>query len=168
MLNLDVMLEENVFHRQMPEVSASSDHYNETFIVNSTLFRKLMNKARFYLFNQKKLDELVSQACNKAKIASGNVTVAGIWNQLQLLFRMLRAHFSKEYEGLGNTKVILGIAVALYFILPLDLIPDFIPLAGYVDDAGLLAWFVKNSANEISKFQQWEADIFPSSSSPVY
>ncbi|MBR5893566.1 MAG: DUF1232 domain-containing protein [Bacteroidaceae bacterium] len=30
-----------------------------------------------------------------------------------------------------------------YFILPLDLIPDFIPVAGYVDDGGLLLLVIK-------------------------
>src|SRR6476646_12246497 len=37
---------------------------------------------------------------------------------------------------------IMGLAALLYLINPFDLIPDFIPGAGYIDDLGALTAFV--------------------------
>ena len=37
-----------------------------------------------------------------------------------------------------------------YLILPVDLVPDFIPVAGYADDAGALAAVVKMCSNYIT------------------
>ncbi|MBR3774018.1 MAG: DUF1232 domain-containing protein [Alistipes sp.] len=54
-----------------------------------------------------------------------------------------------------------------YFILPLDLVPDFIPLAGFGDDLGALLWALSrvlaNITNEVRekarlKLRDWFGD----------
>ncbi len=54
-----------------------------------------------------------------------------------------------------------------YFILPLDLVPDFIPLAGFGDDLGALVWALSrvlaNITDEVSekarlKLRDWFGD----------
>ena len=37
-------------------------------------------------------------------------------------------------------RVIIAVLVMLYVISPLDLIPDFIPVVGWLDDLGVLVW----------------------------
>jgi uncharacterized membrane protein YkvA (DUF1232 family) len=57
-----------------------------------------------------------------------------------------------------------GIAVfaLLYFITPLDLFPDYIPVAGWLDDAGVIAAALKLYADDIEpykgKAKQWLKD----------
>lgn len=55
-----------------------------------------------------------------------------------------------------------------YFILPVDLIPDFIPIAGYTDDFAAITWALfyvaKNITPEIKqkakdKLRQWFSQI---------
>ena len=139
----------------------------ENFISESSKFKKLVDKAQFYVKNQDKLNEVITEAYNKATKESGNRTVQEMWGKLQTVFRMIKSHFRKEYTGLSTAKVVVGIGVLLYFILPFDLIPDWIPFAGYLDDASLLTWFIKNSADELVKFQQWESTQIPAAT-PVY
>jgi len=148
------------------ENKSSEEDYNSNWVSKSSKFGKLVKKAEFYLKNPNELNQMLTEAYNKATNESGNKTVADMWGNLQTLFRMVRAHFNKEYTGLGTTKLIIGIGVILYFLIPFDLIPDFLPVMGYIDDASLLAWFIKNSVEEIKKFSKWESDNIPTISPP--
>ena len=37
-------------------------------------------------------------------------------------------------------RVIIALLAMIYVISPLDLIPDFIPVVGWLDDLGVLVW----------------------------
>lgn len=37
-------------------------------------------------------------------------------------------------------RAIIALLAFLYIVLPLDLIPDVIPVVGWLDDLGVLAW----------------------------
>ena len=44
----------------------------------------------------------------------------------------------------------------LYFIIPLDLIPDYLPLAGYLDDFALLSTIINSFHEEIAAYRNWK------------
>ena len=55
-----------------------------------------------------------------------------------------------------------------YFILPIDLVPDFIPIAGYTDDLAALTWgvycVIKSITPEVkaqaaAKLHEWFGDF---------
>jgi uncharacterized membrane protein YkvA (DUF1232 family) len=50
------------------------------------------------------------------------------------------------------------VAAILYFISPLDVIPDFIPGVGYVDDVAVIAWVLNSIAHDLDDFRAWEQD----------
>jgi curved DNA-binding protein CbpA len=43
----------------------------------------------------------------------------------------------------------------LYFILPADLIPDFIPMVGYLDDLAVLTTIMNSLKGEINEYRIW-------------
>ncbi len=56
-----------------------------------------------------------------------------------------------------STRVLLAPAIA-YLAFPLDLIPDFIPVIGYLDDALVLAWALRRivrAAGPVVVREQW-------------
>ncbi|MFK8018921.1 MAG: YkvA family protein [Pseudomonadales bacterium] len=119
----------------------------------SRMYTESMKLAVEYLQNPAKLDALLNRATSKADNRKNGMQEA--WGQVQLLVSMLRSYRSGEYKEVSSKTLLLIIAALLYFIMPADLVPDFILGLGYLDDIALLAWTVKSVSAELEKFDDW-------------
>lgn len=54
---------------------------------------------------------------------------------------------------------IILLAAIIYFINPIDLIPDFLFGIGLADDLAVLTWVYHAAADEIASFKNWENSI---------
>ncbi|GAB3823672.1 YkvA family protein [Pontibacter rugosus] len=127
-------------------------------IAQSAIFKKILEKAESYLKRPTEVAKLVSETLKKATAKKGVGAMAGeVWESLQLLTRMIKAASSGDYKEIPAATLVGGIAVLLYFIMPIDVIPDVIPVIGLLDDATLLAWFMTSIKVELDKFKEWEA-----------
>ncbi|QCK14144.1 YkvA family protein [Mangrovivirga cuniculi] len=70
--------------------------------------------------------------------------------------RMIRAYAKKDYKKIPTKSLIGILAGVVYFVMPIDFIPDFIPLIGFADDIALLAWIFSNFKNDIDEYRAWE------------
>jgi len=74
---------------------------------------------------------------------------ANWYDDFRLLYRMIT---DDTYEV--DTKTYLIIAGALaYVILPIDVIPDFIPIVGWLDDAFVLSYVINTLYEEIERYK---------------
>jgi uncharacterized membrane protein YkvA (DUF1232 family) len=74
--------------------------------------------------------------------------IAEMIDRVKLLFRMIR---DREYTIDFRIKALVAAALA-YFVLPTDVIPDFIPGLGYVDDALVLTVLWNMIHEEIERY----------------
>ena len=78
------------------------------------------------------------------------------WYQnFKLLFDMIR---DKEYEVDKKTYLMIAGALA-YVVFPLDVIPDFILGVGFLDDAFVLGFVVKQLSGEIEKYKKFKGEV---------
>jgi uncharacterized membrane protein YkvA (DUF1232 family) len=113
-------------------------------------------KAAECVHSKRKVGRLLSCAIPKAR--ENYKFLLGPWESLQILLRMIRSWLHGRYAPPILT-VIAAIAAIIYFVEPLDLIPDAVPVLGYVDDAAVIAIVVRLNLTEISKFRNWEASL---------
>jgi len=110
--------------------------------------------AKDYLDNQQKTEGLLTKAIRKA---SKRKSALGItWNKLQLLFDLIKAYSKGEYRKVSNGTMLTIIGAILYFVSPIDLIPDFIVGLGIVDDAAVLSFALKKISRELDEFENWK------------
>ena len=126
-------------------------------IAQSPFFQNILKKAETYLKHPSQVAQLISDSLKKASSKKGGGALAGeVWENLQLLTRMLKAVMAGDYKGIPSSTLVGGVAVLIYFITPIDLIPDMIPVIGLLDDATLLAWFMTSIKSELDKYKEWE------------
>jgi len=80
-----------------------------------------------------------------------------IKDHIAVLSRLVRSYATGEYRGISFKGVVLTLAALLYFVSPLDFIPDFL-IMGLVDDVAVLLWVYNNYREEIEAFRDWEDD----------
>ncbi|RDC61710.1 YkvA family protein [Adhaeribacter pallidiroseus] len=126
-------------------------------ISESSIFKNIFKNAEEYLKKPLRVKKLLNDAYTKASQKKDVGTLAHeVWESLQTLSRMIKAAVAGEYTGIPTSTLVGGIAVILYFLSPIDFVPDFIPVIGLLDDAALLAWFMTGIKTEMDKFEEWE------------
>lgn len=127
-------------------------------ISRSILFSSLIKKASRLLGKPGKIALLLHGAYQKltsAKDLKGGF--AQIKDMMLTLIRLVGAFISGRYRQVSRKFLILGVATLLYLVLPFDLMPDFLPTFGLLDDLSLMAWFIRSFQDEIQNFQLWES-----------
>jgi len=117
---------------------------------------KTKSKAEEYLRDPKKTKKLLEDAAKKSKsYAKNRGPFEKVWSYLTALYRLLRAYFRKEYRDIPWGSIVLVTVGILYFVIPFDLIPDFLP-GGYIDDVGVIVFVIKQIKTDLDNFFAWE------------
>ena len=52
---------------------------------------------------------------------------------------------------------VLAFSALAYFVIPFDAVPDYIPVAGYMDDAGIIASAIKKLSDKVTEEHRTKA-----------
>jgi uncharacterized membrane protein YkvA (DUF1232 family) len=74
---------------------------------------------------------------------------------VRALYALFRDAVKGDYKLHPASVAMIGGGL-LYFILPADLIPDFIPLVGYLDDLAVLTTIMNSLKGEINAYRSWK------------
>ncbi len=104
--------------------------------------------AREVLSNEEKFWQIVS----RVKILQKEIY------KLRIIWELIKDYVSGNYREVPWSIIAAVVAVILYILNPLDLIPDAIPGVGYVDDALVLGAAWKFAENDLRKYAKWKCN----------
>ena len=84
-----------------------------------------------------------------------NKNLRGFVEDVKIFFSMLKDFFTKKYTDVPIGTVMAIAGSFLYVLLPVDVIPDFIPIVGYLDDAAVLAACMSSVRNDIKRYKEF-------------
>ena len=68
---------------------------------------------------------------------------------------MVNSYIKKEYQNIPIGTITAVIGAIIYFVSPIDLIPDFIPAVGAVDDAAVVGIALAIAKTDIDEYLAW-------------
>src|SRR5690606_24664819 len=121
------------------------------------LARYLPAAARF--LREGRLPELL-RAVGDKRTPEG-ARFAGLKDDLRLLRSLCLAWFKGEYRQISSQALLMVVGALLYFIAPLDAVPDWLLGVGFLDDLAVLAWVMRTWKGELEAFAAWRAQQHP-------
>lgn len=94
---------------------------------------------------------------SKIQLAKEAFKHKGFIQKIPVIIRMIKSAMKKGGYKPHFKNVIVPGLVFVYLISPIDIIPDWIPVIGVLDDLALLAFAIPLLVTEAEKFIAWEA-----------
>jgi len=117
-------------------------------------FSNSQTRATELIKDKEKAKETINEAFNKAN--TNKADFQSIWGQFQLLFALAKDYFNGTYKNISTKSIIAIVAALLYFLSPVDLIPDFILGLGFIDDVFIIGLVIKQVATDLEKYRLWK------------
>ncbi|MBR6027928.1 MAG: DUF1232 domain-containing protein [Clostridia bacterium] len=86
---------------------------------------------------------------------AGVKQIAEALSYVPVFISLVRAYIKGTYRDLPIGTIIAAVSALIYFITPIDLIPDFIPVAGKLDDAGVILACLNFIRSDLDRYIEW-------------
>jgi len=124
-------------------------------ITQSTAFRRAAMDAQAYARDPQRLRQLVEDAVGKVNVIPRG-PFADTWPYLMGMIRLIRAYHRAEYRDLNEENLLTIVAAIIYFVSPFDVIPDYVPIIGHIDDAVVIGLALRSVRADLDTFMAWE------------
>ena len=140
---------------RVEEAEKKTKILNQAYFVLSDPARR-KNYDRMLRFTKRKdfgtriNDEAFARKMEKAYPAFGKIL-----ESVRELYSLFSDAVKGNYKLHPATMAMIGGGL-LYFILPMDLIPDYIPFVGFLDDMAILTTIINSLQEELKKYRMWK------------
>ncbi|MCP1381387.1 YkvA family protein [Runella salmonicolor] len=124
-------------------------------VLKSVFFKTATGKAGRYARNTGSLLQLLRDVLSKTNALKGSGYEA-LREKVGVLTRLLKAYATGDYRIVPWKTLTRIIAVLIYFLSPIDFIPDILPVVGFTDDIALIVWLFNAIGTDLNDFREWE------------
>ena len=107
-----------------------------------------MNRAEKILNDASKIEQLLDKL-NLKKIEDE-------FSKLLIMTDMVKDYIKKKYTKVPKRSILSIVSAIIYFVNPFDLIPDFLPGVGQVDDLSIVLVCWKMISKDIDDYLAWK------------
>ena len=120
----------------------------------SNSYKAARSKAVEYTNDPGKLQNLRDKAWEK--LAQQGRRLAEVRDAFITMLRLLKAYAKGEYREIPWRSLLTIVAAVVYFVMPIDFIPDFIIGIGLLDDVAVIGWTLVAVKADLDRFVAWE------------
>jgi uncharacterized membrane protein YkvA (DUF1232 family) len=110
-------------------------------------------KAEELLEDKDKMEKFLKRLERKLS----KIPLAGKYlKDVPVFISLVRSFINKEYTEIPIGSIIAVVSALIYLFSPIDLVPDFIPGVGYLDDAAVIGLCYKLVHDDLVEYQAWK------------
>jgi uncharacterized membrane protein YkvA (DUF1232 family) len=128
---------------------------NQAFHVLGDPERRKNYDRMLKLSQGKDFGEFINDEAIRNKINKAYPALKKVLENVRELYALFKDSLNGNYKLHPANVAMIGGGL-LYFLLPLDMIPDFIPIVGYLDDLAVLTTIMNSLKGEINEYQVWK------------
>ena len=103
--------------------------------------------------------EFIDKAARKLEPLTGLPIIGGTIAEVQDIISMLDDYYHGRYKKIPTAALLGSLGIIAYLVSPLDLIPDNVPILGFIDDALIINTVVTLCVDkELERYRQWRND----------
>ncbi len=131
-------------------------------------FERARQKAEETINDPEKLKGMIESALQMLTSKSGSsAPLNELTDKFQALVRLVRAYLNREYRIVPWQTLILAVTAIVYFVNPFDMVADFLPLIGFIDDAAVFTAVLASINHDLNAFLEWEKSDETTENEPV-
>ena len=119
---------------------------------------KIINSYQAHVKDAKPEDVAEKKDATLKKIENVSA-LAGLLGDIRTAYDMVSDTVTGKYKGVSKSALAFLAGGLAYLALPVDLVPDFIPVAGWMDDAAVLGWIFTRCADEFKKYKEFKSAL---------
>lgn len=123
--------------------------------LTSAALRRALRAAERLLASNRSLSRVAAAAAVLRRNPRAGLGRLG--SDVAAMVRLVREVVTGHYRTAPRRTLLAAVAGLIYFLDPLDIIPDVVPLIGFLDDTVILAWVLRQVRHDLDAFLRWEA-----------
>ena len=80
------------------------------------------------------------------------------FSMIPVMISLVKNYVQGKYTTIPYGTILAVLSALIYFLAPIDIVPDFIPLAGYLDDMAVLGLCMNMVSIDIETYEKWRQD----------
>lgn len=117
------------------------------------------SEAEGILHDPDKMEQFLQRLEDKIKGMPhlGNA-LGDLFSYVRIMMSLVKSYVKGEYKGIPLSSMIAIVLALLYFVLPVDFIPDFLGIVGYIDDAAVIAICLYFIESDLRGYCNWRKE----------
>ncbi|WP_053216269.1 YkvA family protein [Guptibacillus hwajinpoensis] len=124
-----------------------------------SIFKRMTKKAVSVVKDKDQLNEVSVESFKKGALYKGRKGMDDMWVDVKTFSRLVQEVKKGSYRDISKKSVVMIVGALLYFVSPIDAVPDLLAGVGLLDDVAVIGFVASQLKQELEKFREWETGI---------
>jgi uncharacterized membrane protein YkvA (DUF1232 family) len=124
-----------------------------------SVFKRMTKKAVSVMKNKDQMQEVSIESLKKGALYKGRKGMDDMWVDVKTFSRLVQEVKKGRYRDISKKSVVMIVGALLYFVSPIDAVPDLLAGIGLLDDVAVIGFVAGQLKSELEKFREWETGV---------